>query len=412
VIAAVLTVGLTRFALPATANENTESPYIFILDGEALFGYSDTVGPAPGDFSTSEKWLTSLAVKLNDRDQLIGAYNGNFQQSQIFIRQDEGNQSSNQILAHNLSAAVKKYIGDNLIFKPMFFYDTIFVKETADESLGDGLYDYTDLGGGFENTHLLITKDEKALEISYGLNVFWREYPNYQSLEALSSREPLEDKEKDFVGYKADLGLSTEWWFETTARLDGTALFKDFSDKLTVDANGIRKSDNRQDFYLEIDGTLIKPISEALSIGFTSGWKANYSNLDFYDTRNSLALTDDRFFENYYDYNAYDLSPTVTVKGPKFAAEAKPSTLQASYTFEKTFYSGRVAQSDAGLLLGDDQTDKSSKVAVQLTVPFAVQWSWMLSGSYEKQSSNQKFEQTFLYNYEVWSVLSGISFQS
>ncbi len=400
--------------LPAAADEspaNTD-PFIFLLDGEALFGYADIAGPTEGDFSTSEKWLASAAYKVNEKDRLIGLYNGSFRKDNIFIRQDEGSQSSNQLLSHNLSAAFKKYFGDAFVFKPVFFYDTVFVKETADESIGDGLYDYEDLGGGFENTHLFASADgELNRKLTYGFNIFKREYPNYRTLEALSSRQPLEDKEKDFTGYKTDASYRAPWWFESTGRFAGIALFKDYTDKLTIDSNGIREGDNRQDFYYEIEGSIVRPFTETLSAGFASVWKQNFSSLDFYDTRNTLPLADDRFFENYYDYHAYVLRPFVTVKGPKFSEASEESSLQVSYSFEKTFYPGRTAQDISGLLLSEDQEDRNGKTSAQLTVPLGRQWSWILSGSYEKQSSNQKFERTFLYSYESWSVLSGVRFE-
>lgn len=415
IVLLVLSLALTAGTSPASAENapqpNTD-PYIFLLDSEALFGYADIAGPAEGDFSTSEKWLASLAVKLDEKDQLIGLYNGDYRKDNIFIRQDEGSQSSNQLMSHNLSAAYKKYFGDRFIFKPVFYFNTTFVKETADESLGDGLYDYEDLGGGFENTHFFADAEGKLnRKLTYGFNVFRREYPNYRTLEALSSREPLEDREKDFIGYKTDASYRAPWWFETTGKLSGTALFKDYTDKRTIDANGIRQSDGRKDWYYELTGMIHKQLNETFGLGFESGWKQNLSNLDFYDTRNTLTLTDDRFFTGYFDYFAYSLKPFVTVVGPKFFAEADPSTVQVSYTFEKTFYPGRTAQNVSGVLLGQDEIDRNGKTTAQFVVPMGKNWSWVLAGSYEKQVSNQKFENTFLYSYESWSVLSGVKFE-
>jgi hypothetical protein len=413
-----LLIGGAALALPSPALAAAEAPeaaasgpFIFLLDGEALFGYSDIAGPAEGDFSTSEKWLASAAYKVNEKDRLIALYNGSFRKDNIFIRQDEGSQNSNQLLSHSLSAAFQKHFSETLIVKPVFFYDTVFVKETADEDLGDGLYDYEDLGGGFENTHLFGGEDGKTRKLTYGFNVFRREYPNYRTLEALSSREPLEDKEKDFVGYKADASWRAPWWFDTSARVGGTALLKDYTDKLTVDSNGIRENGERRDLYFEVEGSLFKELTESIGAGFMSGFKNNGSNLDFYDTRNTLTLTDDRYFDGYYDYHAYELRPSVTLKGPSFFPQADPSSAQVSWTFEKTFYPGRTAQNISGVLLGEDQEDRNAKTAVQLNVPLSAHWTWMIAGSYEKQVSNQKFENTFLYTYEAWSVLSGVRFE-
>jgi hypothetical protein len=386
-------------------------PFIYILDGESLFGYSDIAGPAAGDFSTSHKWLTSASYKVNEKDRLIALFNGSFRKDNIFIRQDEGSQASNQLLSYNLSAAYKKFFGDMMNFKPVFFYNVVLLKETADERLGKGLYDYEDIGGGFENTHQILGEDGKERLLTYGFNFFRREYPNYRTLEALSSREPLEDKEKDFLGYKLDGSYRAPWWFDTTARLEGTLLFKDYTDKLTVNSNGIRQNDGRQDLYLEFGGAVYKALTEQLNGGFSAMFKNNTSNLDFYDTRNTLALTDDRFFEGYYDYHAYELKPSLTVTGPTFFKGAKPSSAQVSWAYEKTFYPGRTAQDVSGVLLGTDQVDRNAKTAVQLNVPMSKQWTWVMAGSYEKQVSNQKFENSYLYSYEAWSLLTGVSLE-
>lgn len=418
ILTAVLIGGavLSPFASPALAAPEApeaaaSDPFIFLLEGEALFGYADIAGPSEGDFSTSEKWLASAAYKTNEKDRLIGLYNGSFRKDKIFIRQDEGSQSSNQLLSHNLSAAYRMHIGELMTFKPVFFYNTVFLKETADEDLGDGLYDYEDLGGGFENTHLSKDADGKDRRLTYGFNVFRREYPNYRTLEALASRQPLEDKEKDFIGYKADASWRAPWWFDTTGRLHGAALFKDYLEKLTIDANGIREDEERQDLYLEAGGSIVKALTEQVSAGFGSTYKHNLSNLNFYDTRNTLVLTDDRYFEGYYDYHAYELNPSLTVTGPSFFAGADPSTARLSWAYEKTFYPGRTAQDVSGTLLGEDQEDRVSRTSVQFSVPMSANWTWMLAGSYEKQVSNQKFENSFLYTYESWSVLSGVRFE-
>ena len=407
--AAALT-GTLCAGLPARAADGGD-PYVFLLDGEGLFGYSDTDGSTGGDFSTSDKWLSSLALKLNGNDQLIGLYNGSFQQSDLFIRQEEGSQSSNQVMDNNFSFAFKKFVDSRTVFKPSFFYDIVYVKDSADEELGNGLYDYTDLGGGFENTHLF-GEGADGSKLTYGFNYFRREYPNYRSLSALASRNPLEDREKDFDGYKLDAAYRAPWWFKTTGELSAQALLKNYVDKRTVDANGIFKDDNRQDTYLEAGGTLIKQVTKEMSVSLVTQWKGNYSNLDFYDTRNSLALTDDRFFENYYDYWAYVLAPGVSIRGPKiFQNASAPSSVRVGYTYEKTHYPGRVAQNTAGTLSDEDQEDLNHKVAAQLSVPLDQHWTWLLAGSYEKQTSNQAFEQTFRYTYETWSVLSGVRFE-
>ena len=410
--AALLSIAYLAAPLAVSAAETQQdNPYIFLLDAESLAGYSKVAGDADGDFSTTNRWLTSLGYKADPSTVLIGAYNGSYDRSQLFIRQEEGDRQSNKLMTNNASFAIKKNFTDSFVFRPVIFYNVIFVEETNDEDLGNGLYDYQDFGGGFKNTHTFGEGKEKQ-QFSYGFTAFERHYPNFESL--LSAFDPnasLEKDEKDFVGYKGDVGWEMPLWMDIRGSLGYTLLYKDYTDKLTINQNGIRTGDQREDFYHEGTASLFKMIERWVGVGVISTLSWNDSNLDLYDTRSSASLADDRFFEDYYDYFAYTVSPSVRFYHDMDAEGKRRAELALTYTYEGLFYPDREALDETGNLIGDDQEDDAHIVGGRLTVPLTEQFSWVSVVQYKSQDSNQKFEQFYRYNYEIWSATTGISYQ-
>ncbi len=400
-------------AAACVAAENApESPYVFLLDAESLAGYSEVGGASDGDFSTQNRWLTSLGIKSDPSMLWIGAYNGSYDRTNLFIAQEEGARQSTKLMTNNFSLALKKNFSETFVVRPVFFYNVVWVEETADETLGDGLYDYEDLGGGFENAHTF-DAEQKAKTLTYGFQAFQRSYPNFTSL--LSAFDPnlsVETDEKDFVGYKGTAGWEAPVFGDVRGALGYTLLYKDYTDKLTINRNGIRQGDSRADIYQEVTGSLFQKLRDWITVGVSSGVSHNDSNLDFYDTRNTAGLADDRFFEDYYDYFSFDVAPTV-IFFRKMDSEGKLNAqLQLTYTFEGLYYPDRFALSPTGAITDEEQTDYSHVLAARLSIPVSSQLSWVTAGQYKVQDSNQEFEQFYLYNYEVWSLTSGVSFKS
>jgi len=403
---------LTAPALSLAAEQNaSQSPYVFLFDAESLAGYSEVGGSSDGDFSTSHKWLTSLGYKSDPSLLWIAAYNGSYDRTNLFITQEEGAHRSTKLMTNNFSLAAKKDLSDRFTFRPVFFYNVIWVEETADESLGKGLYDYEDIGGGFENTHTF-GENKDARIWTYGAQIFGRTYPNFSSL--LSLFDPngsLEANEKDFVGYKGTTGYQTQILGDVQASVDYTFLFKDYTDKRTINNNGIRESGNREDVYQEVRGTLFKRLQEWIGVGFTATFDWNSSNLDFYDTRNTAGLGDDRFFSDYYDYTSFEASPTVILYHKMDNEGKQVAQLALTYSYETLYYSERNALDRTGGLRAEEQEDRSHLFSARLSIPLSHQISWVSVGSYKEQDSNQKFEQFYSYIYDVWSAVSGISYK-
>lgn len=406
----------------ARAEEPIDTPNpTLVLDARSLFGYSKVAGDNRGDFSTDHAWLATLGWKVSETDQLIAAYNGSFTRDNLFISQEEGARSSNKLMTQHFTGAWDHQIDETTYIKPAFFYHLIWIEETQDETLGNGLYDYDDIGGSIHVEKLYAGDYPKKSQI--GFSFFKRKYPHFSSLlAAFDPNSTLEVKEKDLHGYKLDLGYQGRITDKLDGMLNAYGLLKDYTDKKTVNENGIREGNSRQDWYFELNGILSYELCERVSAGFGSSYRQNFSNLDFYDTQNSATLADDRFFDGYYDYLQYRVNPSltfkshdITVETPDDQPEQKPNgyhEVQVGYALEATYYHGRTALDALGGLLQEEQRDWNHTVYIDFTMPIHDNVNFLITGRYTAQDSNQKFEDFYVYNYETWSVMTGISFSN
>ena len=411
VLVLALSLGLASFlATPTIAlSAETDSNLFLLLEAESLAGYSEIVDQ-DGTFSTLNKWLVSPNLQLNDNTVWINAYNGNFNRSKQVVTQEEGGRESTTQQSHSITTAIKHNVTKTWSLRPLFFADWVFVKETNDEDFGDGLYDYRDIGGGIESAWTLVDTKEQENTLRLGFRLFDREYPNYQSL--LSLFDPngtREIDEKDFLGYKTSLSYDAISAKEWSWGLEGILVYKDFSDKQTINSNGIRTGDNREDFLNYVNAYLSRPISKEFIFRLDGQFALNLSNLDFYDTRNTLGLGDDSFISDYFDYYSFLVRPTLAYV--KEVEKGKKFSLSLSYAFSILQYTGRLAQNRAGAYLSDEQEDTSHTFSSRVSVPITKQLSWITVGTYSINESNQEFETFYLYDYDIWSAVTGISFK-
>lgn len=415
-----MTLGFFSSLAFAEISVDSQNPVV-VLDARSLFGYSKVAGDEDGDFSTDHAWLSSLGWKVSETDQLIAAYNGSFTRDNLFISQEEGSRSSNKLMTNNFTTAWDHQMNETTFIKPTLFYHLIWIEETQDETLGNGLYDYDDLGGSVQFEKLYAGDFPKKAKLEF--SSFKRKYPHFSSLlAAFDPNSTLEVKEKDLIGYKVDLGYEGE----ITDRLNGLvstyALLKDYTDKKTVDENGIRQGDPRQDWYFELNGLLSYELTKKINAGFGSSYRQNVSNLDFYDTQNSATLSDDRHFPGYFDYIQYRLNPSVTFKSHEATQEqningsSQPPAgyheIQVGYALDATYYHGRTALDAFGNLLHEEQRDWNHTLYVDFSMPIHKNVNFLIIGKYTAQDSNQKFEDFYVYNYETWSIMTGLSFSN
>ena len=403
-----LSLSLFAVFISSLARAEEKSPFFYTLQGEALGGYSDIEG-RDGQFASLDNWLFSPNWKLSDKLFFINSYNGSYDRSSQVVAQEEGGRQTDITQTHSLNTSLKYLVNDTWSLRPFFFADWVFVNETRDESFGEGLYDYRQLGGGLESAWILMKTETREDELKLGFRFLDREYPNYISLLSLFDRNgSIETNEKDLDGYKVNLSGESKTKDGWSWGLEGIFFYKDYTDKKTINSNGIRDtSDTREDFVEYVNVYASHPIANGWSWRVDGEFTANESNLDFYDTHNTPGFGDDDFIPDYFDYYSFEVKPSLLYE--KQWDNDRRFFFTLDYTFNALFYNGRKAQNTAGRYGNEDERDYTHTVSGKTSVPLNKNISWVVYGTYTIADSNQDFESFYLYNYNLWTAVTGIS---
>jgi hypothetical protein len=395
---------------PATALSAERDPFIYVLEAELLGGYSEVAG-RDGEFSSIDSWLFSPTVRLNDDLYWINLYNGDYNRSAQVVAQDEGGRQTETTQSHHIATSLKYEVSESWSLRPMFFADWNFVNETEDEDFGEGLYDYDDIGGGIESVWNWAPAQGRENETRLGFRYLSREYPNYQSL--LSLFDPngaVETDEKDLDGYKTNLGFNSRSKDSWSWGLEGIFFYKDYTDKKTINLNGIRNpGETREDFVEYVNASASHPVGPDWTFGLEGQFVYSDSNLDFYDTHNTLGLADDDFIEDHFDYYSFLVRPSFTYS--RQWDKDRRFIFRVDYAFYALQYPDRLAQNATGVYLDEEQHDTTHTVSAKVSVPLTGNISWVTYGSYLTADSNQKFEAFYLYDYDLWTTVTGFSFK-
>ena len=381
----------------------------WVLDGEALGGYSKVEGTG-GTGTSLNDWLVSPTVKLGDDLRWINVYNGSFNRAAQVVAQEEGGRRSQTTQNHSLSTALKWNVSKSWSLRPLFFADWVFVNETEDESFGDGLYDYRDIGAGLESSWITLETEGRRDEVRLGFRYLDREYPNYHSLLSLVLANPVETDEKDLEGYKINLSKESRAKSDRSWGLEGIFFYKDYTDKKTIDRNGIlQPGSTREDLVGYLNGYVSGPLRPAWSWRLDGQLAANSSNLDYYDTHSTLTPADDDFIKDYFDWVSVTVTPSLNYT--RTLSEGKELVCTVNYSFNALLYPDRRVQNTAGLYRSDKQRDYTHTVSGKIKVPLTKNVSWVGFASYTIADSNQDFEQFYLYSYDRWVAVTGLAVQ-
>ncbi len=391
----------------AIAQPEQKSPFFYTAEAELLGGYSQVEGHN-GEFSSIDSWLLSPNWKISDDLYWINVYNGSYNKSAQVVAQDDGNRQTQETQTHSIATSFKKFIHDKWSLRPLFFADWVLINETKDESFGDGLYDYDQIGGGLESAWETYKSDTREDNLRLGFRYLRREYPNYQSLLSLfNPNGSVETNEKDLDGYKINLSHDSKSKSDWSWGLEGIFFYKDYTDKKTINTNGIRTSDTREDFVEGVNTYISRSIHTNWLLRVDGQFQATQSNLDFYDTHNTAGFADDDFVKDYFDNFSFIVKPSLTYY--QNWGEDKRFSATADYSLNALHYTGRKTQNTAGRYQSEDQQDYVHTFTGKVNVPVTPHIAWVSFGSYTIGDSNQDFEAFYLYNYDLWTAVTGVS---
>jgi hypothetical protein len=349
-------------------------------------------------------------IRLSPRDYFIPLYNGLYRRQKQIINEEEGARLYTTIMSHNFSCMYKHLFSEQLIQRFTTFVSLNFNKETSDESFGDGLYDYRDYGVNLDYQWNLIETDNQKGILLLGSKYFFRKYPNFKTLISLAQQTAPEEDEKDQNVW----GLTSRYTHTFTKKLilslSYDFFYKHFTDKHTIDPNGILEDKKRNDsvHIFNLNGNY-KP-SNNLILELTGEIELNNSNQNLYDTLETpLVLKNDVFVPHYFNYTRYQIQPSLTYL---FSLRTNKNIIvKISYSFTIKDYSHRNVKDEKGNYKSELQEDRIHVGSFNVDFPLTHKLSFLINAEYIHNISNMEFEQFYRYDYDIYNILSGFSYR-
>jgi hypothetical protein len=291
--------------------------------------------------------------------------------------------------------------------KPGISYKLSYLKETADESWGGGLFDERLWTIGAEAE--LLTREPHSVRVS--LDWFDASYPNYTSLESQAAlqfqgqplaRELVGDRILDRHGARAALAFDMP--AGERVRLDAglSTVWSRYGRQKIVNEAGQFDADERQDFLTSVSAAARMPhewnadLRALGSLTFGAGILA--SNQNGYDASRG------KFLPRFYDYRELSVTPAVKLL---VGAPREPVTVDLALGWRRRSYANRQAQDGAGAYTGGPLSTTEISFAGTLTYPIVRRFRLVFTLERASASSNQRFERFYRYAYETTSALAG-----
>lgn len=284
-----------------------------------------------------------------------------------------------------------------------------FTRETRDESVGAGLYDYRDLGARgsieFPGSSSGVTGP-----VTLNVRAYDRVYPHYTSLAVLNlgtlaERDPeaavaiggREKKPKDHVG--AEVGVVTDRrWTGAVTRLGYAVAMRYFGDRY------LRTSQGEFADALRFDNShQLKAETAFGGWGFDAEAVFNASNASVFRAEQ----THNPYIPHFYQYVSAGLGPWIRWR-PGFIAGGKFG-MRLGLGILGRWYTNRPAQGITGTHLDTRQRDTEASAGLKFWYPLNG-WANAVAGIDARQArSNMRYERFLKYNYEVVMASVGVA---
>jgi len=376
-----------------------------VVDITALGTYSKVSGS--NDLAGANvRGSLAPVLRLDKKNYLIPLYYGSYNRERQVVVEEEGGRVYNELMDHNVTLEYKHILDETITVKVDGLLRLHYVKEDGYD-WSDGLYDYEDLGTAGSLEYFFVKKPRKRASITVGGEFYHRAYPNYQSLISLATVTAPETDEKDYWGYRPTFrakymsrGLNCTVFY--------SPLRKDYDDKKIIGSNGVLTNKRRDDWfhYADIDFSyLFEPSPVVFGLGIT-GIVVD-SDQNYYDSRNTISLTDDVFTSDYYSFKSLKGNPKLTYMY-KLKDRKKPATITLGYAYLIREYDNRKAQRVDGVYTDDPEVDQISTLTLQGVYPITDQISAVGTASYTRGRSNMRYETYYSYRYESYFAGGGI----
>jgi len=317
---------------------------------------------------------------------------------------------------HALSLGARQNFGQGVSGRASVDAAYALTKESRSETIGNGLYDYYDVGGRTGWT-IDRTEDGRQAPVSAGMRVYDRHYPEFgaraqANRDLLLRTDPaaaaaLSDRElnpKDYLGY--EWSLAGSHWFGASVRT--TLMYqgglREYTDRYLRTDQGLITFTLRQDQTQRVLlGGQVR--GGALTYALDSEWIYNGSNQSIYDASQPVT----GYIPHYYQYESAALTPSVAWRLP-FGEEGLEPAARLGVTGLLRTYPYRLAQDSQGVYTLSRQHDRELDVALSGAYPLSKRFKLTLAVTERFAASNNHFERYIQYGYTLFTGAAGVSF--
>lgn len=366
-------------------------------------------GASPANFSGNADVFFSPAVIISPTQSLLPIYSGSYSGTKDVRELVGGGTLTREMQDHALSLKfIRKYDG-GMKFKLRAGYKVEYLKETVDETWGNGLFDYQKPIIGVE-----LEQAGNRWVARLGGDLYTMHYPNYQSLISDGAFEASIDTTtyselsgragEDVLDYTGMAGFY-EMGYAFSGSVQGTARYdiirKDFKDEKIVTRSGEFADTLRQDtaHLLTLGVSLRAP---KMIMGLTNAAQYYASNQNSFDMANS------RFVGGYYGFFENAFMPDITFL---LGGGDQPARLRLFWEIGLRAYFDRPAQYADGSYKNTKVTQTTNTAGCTVSYPLTSSLSAKFSTTYRDAASNMRYEKNYLYNYYTFNYFAGITWE-
>jgi hypothetical protein len=400
--------------LPPGEAEDAESPWLFIVDFNAFYTYSD-LNDGDNTSGSSGELLFAPVYQFNDQTFLIMMYDGQYRRQLEFFSDAIGSKQRNEFMSHTVQPMLRFDYGERNEYSltPSVFATFTYNKDVDTDGWEDGLYNYRDYGVGLDFDWRGLFGDPGTGSLTG--QFYKREYPNYDSLLSLTGLDTStgglksERNEKD---YHAVLGKTGYTWIQPNGfnyDVSYSLLYKMLDDKKIVQSDGTLSGEEPDEYVhtFDLNPWYMFDVAGGMKLGMDLRYMINDSEQNYYDGMETASLADDVYVGDYFDYNLSRVRPSIS-----YTAATIPLTTTIYYSYQHIEYDERNAKEAGGAAYKtsshyEDQKEFGAELRYELTE------SWAVIGRLSQltQRSNNDDERTYRYNYTVDYYSIGVAFK-
>lgn len=365
--------------------------------------------------------LVAPVLEFNERWSLMPVYGGNYQGTKGVGDGVRAGTLFQQQMDHRVHfTGIYSVMGNNWKLKPSGGYKRAFMKETRDETWGQGLFDWEKVSVGLEAQNLY----RDPFSYRFGLDAYRVRFPNYTSLESQAPNDPSgnplgrEHASKnplDTYNYQFSFSGTLPFPYQdpvVSLSAGYSFLYQFYPDQRIVNRAGQfqeNKPHKRGDFLNSLSLGVGYPralgegkLAPRLNSGFSLTASHNGSNQNTFDAARTFYIHDS------YSYYSWGAGPNFQLA---WGEQKTPSSVALGFQFTRTNYSGRLAQDADGLYINKHQRQDRYVASLSYSYPLAPNFYLKTTTNALWATSNHGNEKTYLYTYRTANYTMGITYE-